>query len=112
MLVHPIFSAFGPRSETGAPVVIILYVLLGFVALAIDRRALMVSALAYVLYAIGHVIDQGNGGGGSFGITAFVIGSALLLLSAFWTVARAWVVERLPQTLADRLPMIDRRAIA
>lgn len=112
MLVHPIFSAFGPRTELGAPVVIALYILLGFVALAIDRRALMVSALAYVLYAIGHLIDQGGSGGGSFGITAFVIGSALLLLSAFWTVARAWVVERLPQTLADRLPMIDRHMAA
>lgn len=112
MLVHPIFSAFGPRSDIGAPLVILLYCLLGLVALAIDRRALMVSALAYVLYAIGHLIDQGSGDGGSFGITAFVIGSALLLLSAFWTVARARVVDRLPDALAQRLPMIDRRLLA
>ena len=36
----------------GAGGVVLLYVVLGLVALAVDRRALMVSALAYVLYAL------------------------------------------------------------
>ena len=31
---------------------VLLYVVLGLTALAIDRRALLVSALAYVLYAL------------------------------------------------------------
>ena len=40
-------------------------------------------------------------------LTALVIGSALLLLSAFWHQARAAVVRPLPEGLRERLP-IDR----
>ena len=36
---------------------IALYVGLGLVALAIDRRALLVSALAYVLYAMNSLFE-------------------------------------------------------
>ena len=35
-----------------AVLVLGLYIVFGFVALAIDRRALLVSSLAYVLYAM------------------------------------------------------------
>ena len=34
-----------------------LYLVLGVTALAIDRRALLVSALAYVLYALSEPVD-------------------------------------------------------
>jgi len=87
-------------------------VVLGLIALAIDRRALMVSALAYVLYALTSLIEQSGAVDFSFGLTALIIGSALLLLSAFWTAARRWVVGLLPGDLAMRLPAIDplRRA--
>ena len=40
-----------------------------------------------------------------------VIGSALLMLSAFWHQARALVVRPLPESLRERLPLIDRAAI-
>jgi hypothetical protein len=39
----------------------------------------------------------------SFAITAFSIGSALLLLSAYWHPSRAFVVKRFPRTLQERL---------
>ncbi len=56
LIVHPVFSLLGltdgAASTLDAAVVILLYVVLGLVALAIDRRALLVSALAYVLYAL------------------------------------------------------------
>ena len=41
-------------------------------------------------------------------LTAFVIGSALLLLSAFWQNARAVVVGLLPDNLANQLPATTR----
>jgi len=41
-----------------------------------------------------------------------VIGSSLLLLSAFWHQARAAVVKPLPNGLRERLPILDRRAVA
>ena len=37
-------------------------------------------------------------------LTALVIGSALLLLSAYWHQARAAVVRPLPECLRERLP--------
>ena len=89
-------------------VVILLYVVLGLTALAIDRRALLVSALAYVLYALNEMFRQFGAVELNVALTALVIGSALLLLSAFWHQARSVVVRPLPEGLRERLPMIDR----
>ena len=47
----------------------------------------------------------------AFALTALVIGSAWLLLSAFWHQARAIIVRPLPVSLRDRLPLIDRVAV-
>ncbi|HVI06337.1 MAG TPA: hypothetical protein VM711_09635, partial [Sphingomicrobium sp.] len=44
-------------------------------------------------------------------LTALVIGSALLLLSAFWHQARAAIVKPLPASLRDKLPVADRSLI-
>jgi hypothetical protein len=41
-----------------------------------------------------------------------VIGSSLLLLSAFWSQARAAVVRPLPEGLRERLPIVNRAAAA
>ena len=40
-----------------------------------------------------------------------IIGSALLLLSAYWHQARRLIVTRLPSNLQDRLPQLDRPAV-
>jgi MFS family permease len=112
MIVHPVFSLLGlttgDASVGGALVVILLYVALAVVALAIDRRALLVSALAYVLWAINALFQQSGAVELSVALTALVIGSALLLLSAFWANARKVVVGPLPTGLQARLPMLDR----
>jgi hypothetical protein len=68
----------------------------------------MVSALAYVIYAITSLIEQAGAVNLAFGITALIIGSALLLLSAFWQNARAVVVGFLPDNLANQLPATIR----
>ena len=67
-----------------------LYVAFAFVALAVDRRALLVSSLAYVLYALYALFSTAGAVELSAAFTALVIGSALLLLSAFWQPMRAW----------------------
>ena len=114
MMVHPIFSLLGltdgQASVGSALVVVLLYVALAVVALAIDRRALLVSALAYVLWAINALFQQSGAVELSVALTALVIGSALLLLSAFWTSARRAVVKPLPDGLKTRLPVLDRPA--
>jgi hypothetical protein len=112
LIVHPIFTLLGLTegvvSTLGAITVILLYVVLGLVALAIDRRALLVSALAYVLYALNSLFETYGAVELSVAFTALVIGSALLLLSAFWTSARRAVVKPLPPGLQGRLPVLDR----
>ena len=42
-------------------------------------------------------------------LTALVIGSALLLLSAFWHQARAAIVRPLPEGIRARLPLVERK---
>jgi hypothetical protein len=110
LIVHPVFNALGVLGNDIAPgnaaLVLLLYVLLGLVALAVDRRALMVSALAYVLYALSMLFKQLGAIGLNVALTALVIGSALLLLSAFWHSARAMLLGLLPAGLRDRLPVV------
>ena len=115
MLVHPVFTLLGLNDGTATIgeglVVIALYVVLGLTALAIDRRALLVSALAYVLYALSELFKQVGAVELNIALTALVIGSALLLLSAFWHQARSIVVRKLPGALQAKLPYLDREAI-
>jgi hypothetical protein len=112
MIVHPVFKllglADGGGSAGGALVVVGLYVLFALTALAVDRRALLVSALAYVLWALSRLFEQAGAAQLNFALTALVIGSALLMLSAFWHQARAVIVRPLPESLRERLPILDR----
>ncbi|HIV73252.1 MAG TPA: hypothetical protein H9903_20125 [Candidatus Aquabacterium excrementipullorum] len=108
MLVHPIFNSWivhqGQPETTQAVIVVALYVGIALVSLAIDRRALMVSALAYVLYTFSSLLKNHGVVSLGFAITALGIGSALLLLSAFWHRSRAGVLRQLPAAWQRRLP--------
>ena len=112
MIIHPVFTLLGLNDGNATIgegfIVIALYVVIGLTALAIDRRALLVSALAYVLYALTELFKQFGAVELNIALTALVIGSALLLLSAFWNQARRAIVVRLPEQLRGKLPVIDR----
>ena len=106
-MVHPVFAGLGlSQGASGlwpAAVVVALYAAITLASLAIDRRALMVSALAYVLYALSALFQQYGVVSLGFAITALALGSGLLLLSAFWHSSRALVVACLPGPLQQRL---------
>lgn len=107
MLVHPAFYLLGllHGGHAGdASVAVALYAILALVALLVDRRALLVSALGYVIYALAHVLHNGGSQLGSLAVTALVAGCALLLLSAFWHNVRAGLLALLPKGLVTRLP--------
>jgi hypothetical protein len=109
MIAHPLFYWLGiTRGDTiglgGVIGVLLVYVALGLVALAIDRRALLVSALAYVLAALTWLFDRFGAVELNVALTALVIGSALLTLSVFWTPIRRSVVALLPGGVQQRLP--------
>lgn len=114
LIVHPLFwmtgLARGSTSVGGAVTVLAVYLILGLVALAIDRRAILVSALAYVLFALGSLLFKVGDLSLAIPLSALTIGSALLLLSALWHQARRLLVRRLPPIWQSWLPDLDRSA--
>ncbi|MET0371210.1 MAG: hypothetical protein ABW039_07520 [Sphingobium sp.] len=112
MIAHALFHLMGVFEGSDIPIgkaviVIAFYIGFGLIALAIDRRALLVSGLAYVLYAIYALFQKVGAVELSFALTALVIGTSLLLLSAWWHLARANIVGGLPPALVARLPYVE-----
>lgn len=108
MIVHPVFALLGLLSSGAsldrAGVAFALYLGLAVVALAVDRRALLVSALFYVLYALSTLIRATGAVELSLSLTAVLVGAGLLLLSAFWRPARRAVLHLVPDGLRGRVP--------
>ncbi len=109
LIAHPLFHWMGVTSgaELSAATVagvLAIYLLFAGVALAVDRRALLVSALAYVLIALTQLFRDYGAVGTNVALTALIIGSALLALSAFWGVIRARLLGLLPAEITARLP--------
>lgn len=111
LLVHPAFQQLaghgGHSGVAQALLVLALYGAIALVSLCIDRRALMVSALAYVLYAFSGLLEQYGVVSLGFAITALLIGAALLTLSAFWHVCRVAVLRRIPPAWQAQLPPLQ-----
>ena len=109
MIAHPLFHWLGISDgenigALSALGVLAIYLLMGMVALAVDRRALLVSALAYVLIAMTWLFREFGMVELNVAVTGLVIGSALLALSAFWSPIRTALVRKLPGTMQGRLP--------
>lgn len=110
MIVHPIFNSLGVMDGNEGlgmtSIVVALYVLLGLVSIIVDRRAIMVSALIYVVYAFSSLMQLYGMVSYSFAAAGFCIGSGLLLLSAYWHVCRKSLLKHVPQSLQLKLPAI------
>lgn len=110
MIVHPAFALLGLLEhgvEAGlgrAGMAVAVYVALALVALVVDRRALLVSALFYVLYAISALLRAAGALEVSLALTALVVGSALLALSAFWHPVRGVVLGWVPAAVREKVP--------
>lgn len=107
MMVHPVFSLLdvfsGEVTALKAFVVVVLYLVIGLVSLAVDRRALMVSALIYVLVTLANLLKHVGSVSMGFAFAAFLIGGGLLMLSAFWHPCRAYVLKSLPEPLQRKV---------
>ncbi len=115
MIAHPIFALLGvtegDNPGMGAALGVLgVYIAFGLVALATDRRALLVSALVYVLFALTFLLREFGAVELNFALTALVIGSALLSLSAFWQPIRRAVVTLLPENVQAMLPATEEPA--
>ena len=111
LLVHPVFTAIDipANGASGGQLllVLLLYLLLAVVSLAIDRRALMVSALGYVLFAVASRQVNNDHDSDGVALPALLIGGALLLMSAGWQRYRALVLRLLPSAIVARLVPAD-----
>ena len=83
-----------------------IFVLLGLVALVIDRRALLVSGLVYAGTASGQLIAALGWGHSSLltPVVLLTLGAFILLISAGWRPLRRAILDRLPAALSRRLP--------
>lgn len=110
LIIHPLFNLLGligDKADIGAVIGgLAIYLLLALVSLVIDRRALLVSALVYVIYAMTGLMSLFASAGYSIAVAALLIGSALLLLSAKWEAARRLVVGLLPEAIRARVPAV------
>lgn len=111
LIVHPVFSLLGiedgSASLGGTVLVLALYALFAALSLAVDRRALMVSAMAYVLYALSRVLEANGIVSEGMAVAGVVLGSSLLLLSAFWHRCRRDILRTLPEPWRARLPALQ-----
>jgi hypothetical protein len=108
LIIHPIFALSGLMDAAPGPgaalLVLVVYLALTLVALAIDRRALLVSALAYVIFALQGLFESGQVAAG-FGLTALVLGTFLVMLSAAWGSLRRRLLLQLPAGWTGHLPL-------
>jgi MFS family permease len=108
MIVHPIFHSLGVLEGSGdlfiSLVVLGLYVLLAVISIAVDRRAIMVSALTYVVYTFSALMEDFGMVSSNFAITGLCIGTSLLLLSAYWHSCRRVVLKLVPHNVQLKLP--------
>jgi hypothetical protein len=108
LIVHPLISQFTAHDALpqvwAAVAVLALFVLLGIVAVVIDRRAMLVSGLAYAGYALSSLISTIGLADRTLPATLLALGAFVLLLSAGWRSVRTALLRLLPAHLAHRLP--------
>ncbi len=119
LIVHSLISlitpSFAQMTNNGALVVLCIVLILAVVAIAIDRRALLVSALLYIgiviSYALGGAVS-GRGGtaqGAVFFTTLVILGAFVITLGIAWLPLRRSLVALLPSAIAAKLPPIPNR---
>lgn len=95
------FTALPPQAG-GAVLAVLAFAAFCLLALAIDRRSLLISSLAFVIPATARLTGLSDMPG--ILIAAMLIGALLLGLSSFWNPLRAAIVERLPTAVRAQLP--------
>lgn len=93
LIVHSLLSIFGgsalARSGAGTGLTMALIAVMTLVALAIDRRALIVASLSYLLAAVGYLVSTASQllGGSTFA-SLIVLGVVVLVVGMGWHPAR------------------------
>ncbi len=107
LIVHSIVNplmADDALSSTTAIAILGLFAVLSWVALVIDRRALLVSSLLYLGYANSQILTWSGAASESFGLSILIVGGTVLVLSVAWQPLRRIVLGMLPQNLRNLVP--------
>ena len=108
LIVHSVTKGLvtqASKLDPGTAVAIIaVFLALSFVAVLIDRRAMLVSGLAYAGIAFWTLIRQVGLSDMTTPLTVLALGTFVLLLSAGWRPLRTGVLRIVPPALARRLP--------
>ena len=108
LIVHSVTRGLvtdASKLDPGTAVAIIaVFLALSFVAVLIDRRAMLVSGLTYAGIAFWTLIRQAGLSDMTTPLTVLVLGTFVLLLSAGWRPLRAGILRTVPPALARRLP--------
>lgn len=94
-------SKLGPES---AIAIMLVFLALSFIAVLIDRRAMLVSGLSYAGVAFWALIRQAGFSDVTTPLTILVLGAFVLLLSAGWRPLRSGILYVVPSVLTRRLP--------
>lgn len=109
LIVHPIAGLISSGAEMTARtslITIAVVVLFAIAALIIDRRALLVSSLAYLGGAMVYAFTRLGGAQNALWITLLLIGASVILLGVSWHKARRAVMAFIPSLLAQYLPVV------
>jgi hypothetical protein len=108
LIVHPLVKGFvadpGEPNAGAAWAVLAIFAALGVVAMLIDRRAILVSGLAYAGFAFGALVRDTGLVNSVAPLTMLVLGALVLLLSAGWRTLRHLLLGLLPVGIARQLP--------
>lgn len=109
LIVHPLAAMIGAGIGHGgiqAPgFVLAMFALLAIVAVVVDRRALLVSALIYFGGSILVLLERsGWVGSSSASATIGLVGAVVLLLSIAWAPMRAFVLRFVPARIRALVP--------
>jgi hypothetical protein len=103
-------TPFGLTMTTASAATIFVIVgLLTAVAILIDRRALLISALIYLGVAIGYALTSAIRAGTDNNVSVFfatlvILGATVLILGAGWQPLRRVFLRLIPAALVNRLP--------
>jgi hypothetical protein len=108
LIVHSLIKGMATDAVKLAPAtavaIMAVFLALSFVAVLIDRRALLVSGLTYAGIAFWTLIGQAGLSDMTTPLTLLVLGAFVLLLSAGWRPLRAGILATIPSALTRRLP--------
>jgi hypothetical protein len=108
LIVHSLIDgmvnlASKPTPES-AVAIMLVFLTLSFIAVLIDRRAILVSGLAYAGVAFWTLIREAGLSDMTTPLTLLTLGAFVLLLSAGWRPIRTGILSIVPSALTRRLP--------